>query len=141
MARTVEDVLARRTRALFLNAPAAVEMAPEVARLMAAELGHDETGSDASGGVRRSGRRLLPPGIDRHVGSESVLTPLHSDPMSLPVRGPAQRDSLVALWARVIALNTIVRTQQTTIVMNTPFQPQRSAIQPTPVPAIAEPKT
>jgi glycerol-3-phosphate dehydrogenase len=39
MARTVEDVLARRTRALFLNARAAVEMAPRVAGLMAAELG------------------------------------------------------------------------------------------------------
>jgi glycerol-3-phosphate dehydrogenase len=38
MARTVEDVLARRTRALFLDARAAVEMAPAVARLMAAEL-------------------------------------------------------------------------------------------------------
>ena len=33
MARTVEDVLARRTRALFLNARAAESMAPEVARL------------------------------------------------------------------------------------------------------------
>lgn len=40
MARTVEDVLARRTRALFLNAKAALEMAPAVADLMAAELGH-----------------------------------------------------------------------------------------------------
>jgi len=39
MARTVEDILARRTRALFLNARAALAMAPEVARLMAAELG------------------------------------------------------------------------------------------------------
>jgi glycerol-3-phosphate dehydrogenase len=39
MARTVEDVLARRTRALFLNARAAEAMAPEVARLMADELG------------------------------------------------------------------------------------------------------
>jgi len=39
MARTVEDVLARRTRALFLNARAADAMAPEVARLMAGELG------------------------------------------------------------------------------------------------------
>ena len=36
MARTVEDVLARRTRALFLNARAAAAMAPEVARLMGA---------------------------------------------------------------------------------------------------------
>ncbi len=42
MARSVEDVLARRTRALFLHTAAAVEMAPEVARLMAVELGHDE---------------------------------------------------------------------------------------------------
>jgi glycerol-3-phosphate dehydrogenase len=38
MARTVEDVLARRTRALFLNSAAALRMAPAVARLMAAEL-------------------------------------------------------------------------------------------------------
>jgi|YelNatPaOPRAMG01_1025707.scaffolds.fasta_scaffold00546_5 glycerol-3-phosphate dehydrogenase len=42
MARTVEDVLARRTRALFLNAAAAVAMAPAVARLLAAELGRDQ---------------------------------------------------------------------------------------------------
>ena len=42
MARRVEDVLARRTRALFLNTAAAVEMAPEVARIMAAELGLGE---------------------------------------------------------------------------------------------------
>ena len=42
MARTVEDVLARRCRALFLNAAAAVRMAPEVARLMARELKRDE---------------------------------------------------------------------------------------------------
>ena len=39
MARTVEDVLARRTRALFLNARAAIEMAPKVAQILAAELG------------------------------------------------------------------------------------------------------
>ena len=43
MARTVEDVLARRTRALFLNARAAMEMAPVTARLMARELGRDES--------------------------------------------------------------------------------------------------
>lgn len=42
MARTVEDVLARRTRALFLNAKAAVEMAPAVAGILAAELHRDE---------------------------------------------------------------------------------------------------
>ncbi len=38
MARTVEDVLARRTRALFLNAKAALAMSPTVARLMAREM-------------------------------------------------------------------------------------------------------
>jgi glycerol-3-phosphate dehydrogenase len=42
MARTVEDVLARRTRALFLNARAALAMAPAVADLMASELRWDE---------------------------------------------------------------------------------------------------
>jgi glycerol-3-phosphate dehydrogenase len=42
MARTVEDVLARRTRALFLNARAAIEMSKQVATLMAEELGRDE---------------------------------------------------------------------------------------------------
>jgi glycerol-3-phosphate dehydrogenase len=41
MARTVEDVLARRTRALFLNARAALEMAPAVATLLARELSCD----------------------------------------------------------------------------------------------------
>ncbi|MFU2050811.1 glycerol-3-phosphate dehydrogenase/oxidase [Bordetella hinzii] len=41
MARTVEDVLARRNRALFLDAEAAQLAAPEVARLLAQELGHD----------------------------------------------------------------------------------------------------
>jgi glycerol-3-phosphate dehydrogenase len=41
MARSVEDVLARRTRALFLNAPAAIQMAPRVAQILADELGRD----------------------------------------------------------------------------------------------------
>jgi glycerol-3-phosphate dehydrogenase len=41
MARTVEDVLSRRTRALLLGAKASIECAPLVARLMAAELGRD----------------------------------------------------------------------------------------------------
>ncbi len=42
MARTVEDVLARRTRSLFLNAQAAIEVAPRVAAWMAEELGRDQ---------------------------------------------------------------------------------------------------
>jgi glycerol-3-phosphate dehydrogenase len=41
MARNIEDVLARRTRALFLDAHAAMEMAPAVAGLMAGELKKD----------------------------------------------------------------------------------------------------
>lgn len=38
MARTIEDVLARRTRVLFLDAKAAIDMAPTVATIMATEL-------------------------------------------------------------------------------------------------------
>jgi glycerol-3-phosphate dehydrogenase len=49
MARTVEDVLARRTRCLLFDARAATEAAPEVAALMAAELGQD--GAWAAGQV------------------------------------------------------------------------------------------
>jgi glycerol-3-phosphate dehydrogenase len=43
MARTVEDVLARRTRALVLDARASVAAAPRVAQLIATELGRDES--------------------------------------------------------------------------------------------------
>jgi glycerol-3-phosphate dehydrogenase len=39
MARTVDDVLARRTRCLLLDARAAIEAAAEVARILARELG------------------------------------------------------------------------------------------------------
>ena len=42
MARSIEDVLARRTRALFLNARAAMQMARPAARLLAEELGRDQ---------------------------------------------------------------------------------------------------
>ncbi len=42
MARTVEDVLARRTRALFLDARAAIEAAPAVADLLGRELDRTE---------------------------------------------------------------------------------------------------
>jgi len=38
----VEDILARRTRALLLNARVSLEIAPAVSALMAQELGHDE---------------------------------------------------------------------------------------------------
>jgi len=42
MARTIDDVLARRLRILFLDANAALRAAPRVAELMAAELGVGE---------------------------------------------------------------------------------------------------
>ncbi len=51
-ARRVEDVLARRTRALFLDARASIEAAPAVAALLAAELGRDD------GLAGRRGREL-----------------------------------------------------------------------------------
>jgi len=47
MARTVEDVLARRTRLLFINARAALAKAPQVARELARELGRDEAWQEA----------------------------------------------------------------------------------------------
>lgn len=42
MARTLEDVLARRTRVLFLDAPAAIKIAPRAAEIMRRELGENE---------------------------------------------------------------------------------------------------
>ncbi|WP_236778461.1 glycerol-3-phosphate dehydrogenase/oxidase [Pseudalgibacter alginicilyticus] len=42
MARTVEDILARRVRALFLDANAAIEITPLVAKMLAKELDKDE---------------------------------------------------------------------------------------------------
>jgi glycerol-3-phosphate dehydrogenase len=46
MARTVDDVLARRTRALFLNSKAAIAMAPAVAGMMAVELKQSQSWQD-----------------------------------------------------------------------------------------------
>jgi glycerol-3-phosphate dehydrogenase len=46
MARTVEDVLARRTRALLLDARASVAAAPRVAQILAGELGRDQAWQD-----------------------------------------------------------------------------------------------
>jgi glycerol-3-phosphate dehydrogenase len=43
MATTVEDVLARRVRLLFLDARASIECSNKVAQLLADELGHDES--------------------------------------------------------------------------------------------------
>ena len=42
MCMTIEDFLARRTRSLLLDAKAAIEQAPTVASLMAAEMNKDD---------------------------------------------------------------------------------------------------
>ena len=47
MARTVEDILARRTRILFLDANEAIRVAPIAAELLASELGFDAGWADA----------------------------------------------------------------------------------------------
>ena len=46
-ARCVEDVLARRSRLLFLDARAAAALAPQVAAILMEELGRTEVGLDA----------------------------------------------------------------------------------------------
>lgn len=46
MARTVEDVLSRRIRCLFLNAPETMRIASKVAGIIAKELGKDKTWED-----------------------------------------------------------------------------------------------
>lgn len=56
MARTVEDVLARRVRILFVDARRAVQAAPRVAQLLAAELGTTRCGN----ALRSSSSLALP---------------------------------------------------------------------------------
>ena len=46
MALTVDDVLARRVRLLFVDAREAEKAAPRVAEIMAAELGRDQAWID-----------------------------------------------------------------------------------------------
>jgi glycerol-3-phosphate dehydrogenase len=63
MARTVEDVLSRRTRSLLLDARASLEAAPRVAELLAAELGRDGAWVRAQiEAYRELVRSYLPPG-------------------------------------------------------------------------------
>lgn len=65
MARTVDDVLARRTRALFLNARAALAVAPSVARLLADTLGRDENWERRElVDFNQIAARFLPPRLD-----------------------------------------------------------------------------
>jgi glycerol-3-phosphate dehydrogenase len=63
MARTVEDVLARRTRLLFLDARAALANAPRVASELAAQLGRDEAWQQSQlTSFRETLSHFMPPG-------------------------------------------------------------------------------
>lgn len=63
-AQTVYDVLAHRTRALILDARASMDIAPEVARIMATELGYGSTWEQAQvQAFRRTARGFLPEGL------------------------------------------------------------------------------
>ena len=66
MARTVEDVLCRRTRSILLDAQASIDIAPRVAALMARELGHDEAWEQAAGRVLHRAGRGVPDAQDDH---------------------------------------------------------------------------
>jgi len=66
MARTVEDVLARRTRLLFLDSQAAVEIASQVARWLAGELGRDDAWCDDQiNSFEQVAAAYLPPSLNR----------------------------------------------------------------------------
>lgn len=68
MAETVEDILSRRLRVLFIDAEAAIEMSEKVASLLAKELGEDKNWIDnqveifntlASGYVYKANKKLI----------------------------------------------------------------------------------
>ena len=64
MARSVEDVLARRTRLLFLDVRAALAKAPQVARELAQELGRDEAWQGAQlAAFEETARHFKTPGL------------------------------------------------------------------------------
>jgi glycerol-3-phosphate dehydrogenase len=74
MARTVEDVLARRCRALLLDAAAAVEAAPAVAALMARELRHGrrwQRDQVAAFAALARGYRVEPPSVGSRPSSDA----------------------------------------------------------------------
>ncbi len=85
MARTVEDVLARRLRILFLNARVAVAMAPEVARLMAQELGRDRAWERKQvDEFSLLSRHYLPQNQGRKADAFKSVAPTESSTRSLP---------------------------------------------------------
>lgn len=66
LACTVEDVLSRRTRALLLHAKASVEIAPQVASMMASEMGHDAAWeADQVAKYEALAKTYLPSGLPR----------------------------------------------------------------------------
>ncbi len=72
MARKLEDLLARRTRCLFLNARAACAIAPVVAGWLGAALGRDSNWVDREiSGFRNKARTYFP----REIGEE-MATPM-----------------------------------------------------------------
>ena len=71
MARTVDDVLARRTRMLLRDAQASLDMAPAVAELLADELGRSDTWQDDEVRTYRSiAQQYLP-----HDATEAAALP------------------------------------------------------------------
>ena len=77
MARTVTDVLARRTRALILDRAAAAGCAEVVGRLMAAELGWNEAEIDRQVGAFRDG-------VLAEVASETAVADRSGAPADAP---------------------------------------------------------
>ncbi|HZG26147.1 MAG TPA: FAD-dependent oxidoreductase, partial [Chitinophagaceae bacterium] len=69
MARTIEDVLARRLRILFLDAKAALDAAPMVAEIIAEELGYDDEwkNQQLADFSRLANQYLLKPGQAKQV--------------------------------------------------------------------------
>ncbi len=84
MATTLDDVLSRRTRALLLDREATVSAAPEVAQLLAAELGWDDD---------RSGRELdaLLAAVQRERRALGEVPPPARQPPGRPGRTGAAR--------------------------------------------------
>ncbi|MCC8133771.1 MAG: glycerol-3-phosphate dehydrogenase/oxidase [Tannerellaceae bacterium] len=70
MAVTVEDVLARRLRAIFLDARVAIDVAPAVASIMAQEMGKDSAWEEAqiNNFITLANGYLLTPYISNNAG-------------------------------------------------------------------------
>ena len=83
LARTAEDVLARRNRALFLDSEAAMLAAPEVARILAEELGHDALAA-AHAARPGTGGGALSPALKRGISCAGSLRPVRQ---RRPLRG------------------------------------------------------